>query len=184
MARQNFIGGAWRDAKSGATDEVVNPATGEVLARSPVERQPPTSTPRCGRGHGAFDEWSRDHPRQRCEMLRRSPTRSPPTSTALRRSRCVNVGKPVVDHRVRDGPHARQLAVLRRAAHGSSRAAPPASTWRATRRSSAANRSASSASIAPWNYPLNMATWKLGPALAAGNTVVLKPSELTPLHAR
>ena len=39
------------------------------------------------------------------------------------------------------------------------------------------------ASIAPWNYPLNMATWKLGPALAAGNTVVLKPSELTPLSA-
>ena len=39
------------------------------------------------------------------------------------------------------------------------------------------------ASIAPWNYPLNMATWKLGPALAAGNTVVLKPSELTPLTA-
>ena len=38
-------------------------------------------------------------------------------------------------------------------------------------------------SIAPWNYPLNMATWKLGPALAAGNTVVLKPSELTPLTA-
>ncbi len=39
------------------------------------------------------------------------------------------------------------------------------------------------ASIAPWNYPLNMATWKLGPALAAGNTVVLKPSELTPFTA-
>ena len=39
------------------------------------------------------------------------------------------------------------------------------------------------ASIAPWNYPLNMATWKVGPALAAGNTVVLKPSELTPLSA-
>ena len=39
------------------------------------------------------------------------------------------------------------------------------------------------ASIAPWNYPINMATWKVGPALAAGNTVVLKPSELTPLTA-
>jgi acyl-CoA reductase-like NAD-dependent aldehyde dehydrogenase len=38
-------------------------------------------------------------------------------------------------------------------------------------------------SIAPWNYPINMATWKLGPALAAGNTVVLKPSELTPMTA-
>ena len=37
------------------------------------------------------------------------------------------------------------------------------------------------ASIAPWNYPLMMAAWKLGPALAAGNTVVLKPSEMTPL---
>ena len=37
--------------------------------------------------------------------------------------------------------------------------------------------------IAPWNYPLNMATWKLGPALAAGNTIVLKPSELTPFSA-
>ena len=39
------------------------------------------------------------------------------------------------------------------------------------------------ASIAPWNYPLMMAIWKIGPALAAGNTVVLKPSELTPLTA-
>ncbi|MGN6694729.1 MAG: aldehyde dehydrogenase family protein, partial [Aquihabitans sp.] len=39
------------------------------------------------------------------------------------------------------------------------------------------------AGIAPWNYPLNMATWKLGPALAAGNTFILKPSELTPLSA-
>src|SRR4029078_1229109 len=39
------------------------------------------------------------------------------------------------------------------------------------------------ASIAPWNYPLNMATWKVGPALAAGNTVILKPSELTALRA-
>ena len=37
------------------------------------------------------------------------------------------------------------------------------------------------ASIAPWNYPLMMAAWKLGPALAAGNTVVIKPSEQTPL---
>ena len=46
-----------------------------------------------------------------------------------------------------------------------------------------ATRSVSSRSIAPWNYPLNMATWKVGPALAAGNTVVLKPSELTPLTA-
>ena len=39
------------------------------------------------------------------------------------------------------------------------------------------------ASIAPWNYPLMMAAWKLGPALAAGNTCVLKPSEQTPLTA-
>ena len=39
------------------------------------------------------------------------------------------------------------------------------------------------ASIAPWNYPLMMAAWKLAPALAAGNTVVLKPSEQTPLTA-
>jgi aminobutyraldehyde dehydrogenase len=39
------------------------------------------------------------------------------------------------------------------------------------------------ASIAPWNYPLLMAAWKLGPALAAGNTVVLKPSEQTPLSS-
>ncbi len=39
------------------------------------------------------------------------------------------------------------------------------------------------ASIAPWNYPLMMAAWKLGPALAAGNTAVLKPSEQTPLTA-
>ena len=51
---------------------------------------------------------------------------------------------------------------------------------RATRRSSAASRSGSSAQIAPWNYPLMMAIWKIGPALAAGNTIVLKPAETTP----
>ena len=39
------------------------------------------------------------------------------------------------------------------------------------------------AATTPWNYPLNMATWKLGPALAAGNTIVLKPSEITPVTA-
>ena len=60
---------------------------------------------------------------------------------------------------------------------------PPASTWRTTRRCCGATRSGCRAGIAPWNYPLNMAIWKLGPALAAGNTFILKPSELTPLTA-
>ena len=75
----------------------------------------------------------------------------------------------------------RQLAVLRRRGPLPRGPAPPASTWRTTRRMLRRDPLGVVASIAPWNYPLNMATWKLGPALAAGNTVVLKPSELTPL---
>ena len=67
------------------------------------------------------------------------------------------------------------------APRGRSRARRPASTSRATRRWSGASRSASSAGITPWNYPLMMAIWKLGPALAAGNVQILKPAEQTPL---
>ena len=61
-----------------------------------------------------------------------------------------------------------------------SRAGRPASTWRATPRGSGASRSASSARSTPWNYPMMMAVWKFAPALAAGNTVVLKPTDTTP----
>ena len=81
----------------------------------------------------------------------------------------------------RDAVLRRQPPLLRRRRAQASRESRPASTSRATRRSSGASRSAIVGGICPWNYPLMMAVWKMGPALAAGNVQILKPSEQTPL---
>ena len=122
----------------------------------------------------------RGRERDRCT---RSPTRSRPTSTRIKRleMRELSASPPRSSSSRWTSPST--TGGSSPAAPASSRAAPRASTSRSTRRYVRRDPLGVVGSIAPWNYPLNMATWKLGPALAAGNTVVLKPSELTPLTA-
>ena len=81
----------------------------------------------------------------------------------------------------RDRHGRRHVPLLRRRARAPARRHDP--RRRRPRRSRSASRWASSALITPWNFPLTIAAWKMAPALAAGNTVVLKPAELTPLTA-
>jgi 1-pyrroline dehydrogenase len=181
MPNENYIGGKWVPAKSGATDEVVNPATGEVLAAVPASDAADVEDAVAAAG-AAFEEWSNTTPRQRYEALTKVADAIEADLDTIRDLEVRNVGKPLsivdfeldltVDNWRFFGAGARFLEG--RAAgeymegHTSFVRRDPIGVV---------------ASIAPWNYPLNMATWKLGPALAAGNTVVLKPSELTPLSA-
>ena len=183
MARENFIGGAWMPARSGATDAGARARHRRGARRGGVERRGRRRRRGRGRGRRVRRVGGADAARAQRGAAPRSPTRSRPTSTTLSELEMRNVGKPRVDHRLRDGPHASTTGASSPAAPASSKAAPRASTSRTTRRSCAATRSAWSPASRRGTTRSTWPTWKVGPALAAGNTVVLKPSELTPLTA-
>jgi 1-pyrroline dehydrogenase len=181
MPDQNFIGGSWVDARDGATDEVLNPATGEVLAKVPSSGAAEVDAA-VQAGAAAFDEWSGMTPRARSEQLAKIADAMEADLDTIKRIEMENCGKPAsmiefeMDLTVDNW---RFFAAGARFLEGR------AAGEYLEEHTSYVRRDALGVvgSIAPWNYPINMATWKLGPALAAGNTVVLKPSELTPLSA-
>jgi len=181
MAKQNFIGGKWGDAKSGATDKIVNPATGEVLDEVPASDAADVDAA-VDAARGAFAEWSATTPRQRAEALLKIADALEDDLETIQQLEIDNVGKPVsiIEFEM-------DLTVDNwRYFAGATRCLDAAAAGEYMEDHTSFLRRdplGVVASIAPWNYPLNMATWKLGPALAAGNTVVLKPSELTPLSA-
>ncbi len=181
MPDQNFIGGSWRDARGGATDEVLNPATGEVLAKVPSSGAEDVDAAVTAAA-GAFDEWSAMTPRGRSEILHKVADAIEADLDTIKRLEMQNCGKPasIIEFELD-----LTLDNWRFFAGGARFLEGRAGGEYLEEHTSYVRRDALGVigSIAPWNYPLNMATWKLGPALAAGNTVVLKPSELTPLSA-
>ncbi len=181
MLEDNFIGGKWCPARSGATDKVVNPATGEVMgAVASSDTEDVDAAVQAAAE--AFGEWSDRTPRQRSEILHQVADVVAENVEELSRLECQNVGKPVsiiefeMDLTVDNW---RFFAAAGRFLEGKAAGEYEHGYTSMIRR----DPLGVVGSIAPWNYPLNMATWKLGPALAAGNTVVLKPSELTPYTA-
>ena len=181
MAKQNFIGGKWTDAKGGATDEVVNPATGEVLDEVAASVDVDVDAAVAAAGD-AFTEWSATTPRQRAEALLKFADAIEQDLDTIQRLEIDNVGKPesIIEFEMD------LLLDNWRFFAGAARCLDTAAAGEYMENHTSFLRRdplGVVASIAPWNYPLNMATWKVGPALAAGNTVVLKPSELTPLTA-
>ncbi len=181
MARQNFIGGSWRDAKSGKTDAVVNPATGAVLDEVPSSDQADVDDA-VAAAAGAFDEWSRSTPRARSEALQKVAEAIASDLDTIQALEIDNVGKPesIIEFEMDlTVDNWRFFAAGARFLEGRAAGEYMEDHTSFLRR----DPIGVVASIAPWNYPINMATWKVGPALAAGNTVVLKPSELTPLTA-
>ncbi len=181
MAKQNFIGGEWRAALSGATDKVVNPANGEVLdevaSSDAVDVDAAVAAAR-----DAFATWSATTPRQRAEALLKIADALEGDLETIQKLEIDNVGKPVsiIEFEM-------DLMIDNwRFFAGAARCMDAAAAGEYMEEHTSFLRRdplGVVASIAPWNYPLGMATWKVGPALAAGNTVVLKPSELTPLSA-
>ncbi len=174
----NFIGGDWRAAQSGATDAVVNPATGAVIGEVPASDAADVDAA-VSAAAAAFPAWAALTPRERSEILHRVADVVDDNIDELSRIECENVGKPVgiVEFEMDlTKDNWRFFASACRFLEGKAAGEYMAGYTSMVRR----DPLGVVASITPWNYPLNMATWKLGPALAAGNTVILKPSELTP----
>jgi len=179
VANENFIGGTWVAARDGRTDDVVNPATGAVIATVTSSGAADVDAA-VAAAEGAFDAWSSTTPRHRAEVLHRVAQAVEDDVATLSEIEMRNVGKPRSIIEVEMDLSVDNLRFFGSAARFLEGRA--AGEYLEDRTSYVRRDPLGVvAGIAPWNYPLNMAVWKLGPALAAGNTMVLKPSELTPL---
>jgi 1-pyrroline dehydrogenase len=181
VARQNFIGGEWRHASGGATDEVLNPATGEVIEEV-ASSSASDAEAAVDAAYSAFEAWGRTTPRERSEKLLALADAIEADLDELKRLEMDNVGKPVS---IIDFEFDLTVDNIRFFAGAARTMQAQAAGEYMEDHTSMLRRDPLGVcvGIAPWNYPLNMAIWKLGPALAAGNTFILKPSELTPLTA-
>jgi len=181
-ARQRmFIDGDWADAASGETARVINPATEEEIAQVPkgdagdVDRA-------VAAARSAFETWSQTTPAERSKALYAFADAIEKDTETLSGLEQANVGKPkgTADFDVEfTVDNVRFFAGAARVVEGKA-AGEYVSTHTSMLRREAAGVVGQ---VAPWNYPLMMAIWKLCPALAAGCTVVLKPASMTPLSA-
>lgn len=180
---QALIGGVWVDAQSGATFETTNPANGTVLSTLPA----------CGAAdvdaavaaaRAAFDAgvWSDLHPSQRKAILCKLADLIDQNTVELAVMEAIDAGKPITDCLNIDIPETANCI-----------------RWHAEAQDKLYDQIAPSAptglglivrepigvvgAVLPWNFPLMMMAWKIGPALATGNSVIVKPAEQTPLTA-
>jgi len=176
---KNFVGGEWVDAVEGGTAEIVNPATGEVIAEVPNGTQADVDRA-VEAAKNAFPEWLETTPGERSGMLLQLADALEEHADELCRTESANVGKPmgiVVDEIPVSADNLRFFAGAARNLEGKATGEYMRGYTSMIRREPVGVVG----QIAPWNYPLMMGIWKIGPALAAGNTIVLKPSEQTPL---
>ena len=176
---KNFVGGEWVDAASGETMEVINPATGETIAAVPscsaddVDRAVEAAKK-------ALPEWLDATPKERSELLHKLADVIDEHAEELAQLESLNVGKPLMasrDEMPFSSDNLRFFAGAARHLEGQSAGEYIKGYTSMIRREPLGIV----AGICPWNYPLMMAVWKMGPALAAGNVQILKPSEQTPL---
>ena len=178
---QQFIGGQFVDAASGETLDIENPANGQVIARVPASAKEDVDRA-VNAADAAFQTWRKTTPQDRSLILLKIADSLEAAADELGRLESANAGKPVgaaIDEMTVCADLFRFFAGASRVMDGLAVTEYLAGHTSMIRR----DPIGVVASIAPWNYPLYMATWKLGPALATGNTVVLKPSIRTPLTA-
>jgi 1-pyrroline dehydrogenase len=179
--KENFIGGKWVPARSGKTDEVIDPATGDVIAEVPSSDAADIDAAATAAAD-AFAEFSQSTPQDRSLMLLKLADAIEANAEEIGALESKNVGKPIStmgDEMALTVDNFRFFAGGARLLEGRAAGEYMAGYTSMVRR----DPIGVVGQIAPWNYPLKMAAWKIGPALAAGNCVVLKPSELTPLTA-
>ena len=177
---QNFIGGAYCDAEDGPTAPLRNPSTGEPFAEAPVSG--PADVDRALRvAAEAFTSWRRTTPSERSLALFRIADAIAARGEELVRAECENTGKPfglTMDEEL--PPALDQIRFFAGAARHLQGLA--ASEYMAGHTSFVRREPIGvCGAVTPWNYPFMMAVWKFAPALAAGNTMVLKPSDTTPV---
>ena len=175
----NFIDGR-PVAGSGETEPVLNPATGEELARAPIST-PQEVDEAVGAARAAFESWSRTTPAQRAEALLGVADVLEEHGEEIARLEALNAGKPVEAVKDDEIPvmvdNLRFFAGAARVLEGRAAGEYMEGYTSFTRREAVGVIG----QVTPWNYPLMMAIWKFAPAIAAGNTVVLKPAETTPI---
>ncbi|MDD2159748.1 gamma-aminobutyraldehyde dehydrogenase [Pseudomonas sp. MIL19] len=169
-------------AGEGAAQAVLNPSVGTTLVEI-AEASPAQVDAAVRAADAAFDSWSQTAPKDRSSLLLQLADKIDAHAAELARLESNNCGKPysaaLNDELPAVADVFRFFAGASRCMSGSAAGEYLPGHTSMIRR----DPIGVIASIAPWNYPLMMAAWKLGPALAAGNTVVLKPSEQTPLTA-
>src|ERR1035438_2748568 len=180
LYRPLFIGGEWVDPTRGETDDDINPATGKTIAKVAVAGKEDIERA-VSAAQRAYDEvWFDTPPKERSAMLLKLADAIDADAAELARLESIDVGKPITVSKA-DIPF---VSDSLRFFAGAARCQEGKSTGEYERGFTSMIRREPlgvTVGICPWNYPLMMAIWKLGPALAAGNTSIIKPAQITPL---
>jgi betaine-aldehyde dehydrogenase len=176
---KNFVGGKYVAASSGEVSDVINPSTGQVYAHAPVSSEQDVAAA-YQVAQAAFEEWGQTTPSERQLALFRIADALEARAKEAAEVESENTGKPLstlVDYEIM--PSVDQIRFFA----GAARNLEGRSAGEYLRDHTSMIRREPIGvigQVTPWNYPLNMATWKFAPAIAAGNTIVLKPSDTTP----
>src|SRR6516225_1846332 len=177
---QNFIGGQWTDLSFDKRSELVNPSTGEVFATAPVSGEAEVDAA-VSSAEAAFEGWRDSTPAERSLALLRIADAIEARADEFVKAESQNTGKPLGLTKSEEIPpmvdQIRFFAGAARMLEGRSAGEYMSGFTSFIRREPIGV----CAAVTPWNYPMMMAVWKWAPALAAGNTMVLKPSDTTPV---
>ena len=176
---QNFINGKYVDAVSGKSTEVINPATGAAYATAPLSSAQDVDQATKAAAN-AFSEWRDSTPSERQKALLKIADAFEARADELVALESENTGKPIALTMSEEIPpmidQIRFFAGAARLLEGRSAGEYMRGHTSMIRREPIGVVG----QVTPWNYPMMMAIWKWAPAIAAGNTVVLKPSDTTP----
>jgi len=179
-AVQNFVNGELVDALDGQTTDVINPTTGQVFAQAPLSSGADVDRAYAAAGQ-AFESWRETTPAQRQQMLLKIADVFEEHGEELVAIESENTGKPIKVTMEEELPpmldQIRFFAGAARILEGRSAGEYMKGFTSIIRREPIGVIG----QVTPWNYPMMMAVWKFAPALAAGNCVVLKPSDTTPM---
>src|SRR3990170_3288577 len=176
-----FIDGVWMDAAAGRKLNVVNPATEEIVAR--IQLCDAQDVDRAAHAADkAFAEWKAKDPKARAALMHKAAVKVREQTEALSRLLTAEMGKPLGDARKEIADSAATLDFFADEGVRVAGEVVPLGTHAATSLM-VYEPVGVCAAIAPWNYPVSLLAWKIGPALAAGCTIVCKPASETPTAA-
>mgnify|MGYP003382110805 CR=1 FL=1 len=178
---QNFINGDFVPSESDQSFDVINPVTEEIIATGPVSSAAEVDRAYRAAQSAFLGEWGATTPQQRSLALHKIAAEMERRADDFADAESLDCGKPrhsiIADEIMQSVDQLRFFAGAARNLEGKGATEYLAGHTSYVRREPIGVVG----QVTPWNYPLNMAVWKIGPALAAGNTVVLKPASVTPL---
>ena len=177
---RNFVDGQYVDAAGESTSELINPSTGQVVATAPISSQEDVDAAYASAAKAFDGEWGESTPSERQSALLKFADAIEARADEFVRLEAENTGKPFALTATEEVPvmcdQLRFFAGAARVLEGRASAEymKGHTSWIRREPIGVVGQ------VTPWNYPMMMAAWKIGPALAAGNTIVLKPSDTTP----